>query len=155
MLWFRVLLSALVIFSFYRVVSAQESKDKDCAAGQEQKTDATNGVVKFLTFEGMRYPPLANTARIGGKVLVRVTLADDGAVTSASLISGHPLLAPEALTNVRKWRFKPGSGKEATVVYNFDLGKNEVCSGGRITTGFAFESPNLVTITTCAAMIEP
>ena len=154
MLRFRVLLSVVLFLFCCRLIPAQEPKDKDCAAGQEQKADATDGAVKFLTFEGMHYPPLAATARISGKVTLRVTLADDGAVASASVVSGHPMLVQEALSNVRKWRFKPASAKEATMVYDFQLGKN-ACPQGLRVSSFAFELPNLVTITTCAPMVNP
>jgi len=53
------------------------------------------------------YPPLAKTARIQGKVLLKVTIAKGGDVTSVKVLSGHPMLAPSAIQAVKKWQYKP------------------------------------------------
>ena len=53
------------------------------------------------------YPPLAKAARLQGKVLLKVTISKDGAVTSVSVVSGHPMLIPSALTAVSKRLYEP------------------------------------------------
>jgi protein TonB len=53
------------------------------------------------------YPPLAKAARLQGKVLLKVTISKDGAVTSVSVVSGHPMLIPSAVEAVKKWQYKP------------------------------------------------
>jgi TonB family protein len=42
-----------------------------------------------------------------GKVLLKVTISKDGAVTSVSVVSGHPMLIPSAVEAVKKWQYKP------------------------------------------------
>jgi len=53
------------------------------------------------------YPPLAKAARIQGKVLLKATISKEGDVTSVSVVSGHPMLAPSAIEAVKKWQYKP------------------------------------------------
>ena len=50
------------------------------------------------------YPRLAHMARIEGKVKVRFTVKG-GEVETTELQSGHPLLAPATITNIKSWRF--------------------------------------------------
>ncbi len=47
--------------------------------------------------EGFKYPELARSARVGGTVKFVVT---SGGI---QLLSGHPLLAPAAKSNLEKW----------------------------------------------------
>jgi TonB family protein len=58
------------------------------------------------------YPPLARQARIEGIVKVSFELAEDGTVSEVQAISGHPMLKPGAVENVRTWKFNPVSGKQ-------------------------------------------
>jgi TonB family protein len=52
-------------------------------------------------------PPLAKAAGIGGTVVVDVVIGATGKVTSVTLISGHPMLAPAFIEAVRKWEYAP------------------------------------------------
>lgn len=128
----------------------------DCAtsiqlpAEEKHKAGATAGEVTFLSFEEMKYPPLANTARIRGDVLVRAELDDDGRVVSASILAGHPMLVAAAVSNIKKWRFKPNPEKQVTMVYSFRLGER-VCPAN----DFSFEPPNRVIIKGCAYLVYP
>ncbi len=54
-----------------------------------------------------KYPVMASTANIQGKVLVEATISPEGKVSHVHLISGHPLLAQPALDAVRQWKFLP------------------------------------------------
>lgn len=53
------------------------------------------------------YPPDALDHHISGVVKMTVLIGADGHVQRVRLISGHPLLAPAAMTAVRRWVFKP------------------------------------------------
>ena len=53
------------------------------------------------------YPPIARAARAAGTVQVQVTISEEGRVTDAQVISGHPLLRDAALQAARQWLFKP------------------------------------------------
>ena len=74
------------------------------------------------------YPSDAEMARIQGKTVVRVTIDENGNVTEAKAISGHPLLVKAALTAAKQWKFQPFTqGVEAipvssTVQIDFWLG---------------------------------
>ena len=71
------------------------------------------------------YPPLARAARASGTVTVQVEVDEQGRVTSARAVSGHPLLRASAEAAARQARFTPTvlSGKPVKVTgvltYNF------------------------------------
>ena len=53
------------------------------------------------------YPPLARQARVQGTVILEATIAKDGSVRDARIVSGHPLLTEAAIAAVGQWRYKP------------------------------------------------
>jgi periplasmic protein TonB len=71
------------------------------------------------------YPPMARQIRLQGIVTVQVLIDESGKVLSASIVSGHPLLAPEAQKAAMQARFRPTtlSGQPVKVTgvitYNF------------------------------------
>src|SRR5690242_9242815 len=73
------------------------------------------------------YPPLAKAARVAGAVVVEVTVDEEGNVTAARAISGHPLLKSAAVTAARGWQFTPtklnGTPVKVigTITFNFQL----------------------------------
>lgn len=73
------------------------------------------------------YPAIAKAARASGTVTVQVTVDENGRVTSASAVSGHPLLRAPAEAAARQARFSPTilSGRPVQVsgmlTYNFVL----------------------------------
>jgi TonB family protein len=73
------------------------------------------------------YTELARRARIQGKVVLVVTVNEEGNVSDARVISGHPLLGETALIAVRQWKYSPTSfdGEPVpvitTVTVTFDL----------------------------------
>ncbi|HSA93824.1 MAG TPA: TonB family protein [Terriglobales bacterium] len=54
-----------------------------------------------------QYPELARIARIQGAVVVSMLIGTDGKVKETKLVTGHPTLAPAALSAVRNWRYRP------------------------------------------------
>lgn len=53
------------------------------------------------------YPAIAKSARVGGYVLVIVTVDEKGRVVEARAASGHPLLQQSAVQAARRARFEP------------------------------------------------
>lgn len=53
------------------------------------------------------YPPIAQSARVQGSVIIDATIGSDGRVTDARVRRGVPLLDQSALDAVRQWEFTP------------------------------------------------
>jgi TonB family protein len=74
------------------------------------------------------YPPIAQTAKVQGIVIIESVIATDGSVKQALVLRGQPLLDEAAIEAVRQWRFTPtllnGVPVEVvmTVTVNFTLG---------------------------------
>lgn len=52
------------------------------------------------------YPPIAKQVRAEGLVRVQITVSDQGVVTEAKAINGHPLLQLAAVTAVKKRKYR-------------------------------------------------
>ncbi len=53
------------------------------------------------------YPKIALAARIQGQVFLKAIIAKDGSIKELELVSGPPMLAPNAIQAVRQWRYRP------------------------------------------------
>jgi protein TonB len=53
------------------------------------------------------YPPIAQSARVQGVVIIEATIGPDGRVTNAKVLRGQPLLDQAALDAVKQWVFSP------------------------------------------------
>lgn len=53
------------------------------------------------------YPELARRIRVAGEVVIACTIAPDGRVADARVVSGPPLLDAAALAAVLRWRYRP------------------------------------------------
>jgi TonB family protein len=76
-----------------------------CAAclGVAALTDEPELVSANIPF----YPPLARQAHVYGTVKVEFTLPANGEEpTEVEAASGHPVLKPAAVENVKAWRFR-------------------------------------------------
>jgi protein TonB len=75
------------------------------------------------------YPPIAQSARVEGIVIVEVVISETGDVTSAKVLRSIPLLDAAAIDAVKKWRFEPArlNGEAIpivmTVTVNFQLNR--------------------------------
>lgn len=101
----------------------------------EQQTSNSNsksisgGVLngKAIELPQPPFPPAARAVRASGAVSVQVMVDEKGNVSSASAVSGHPLLRAAAVQAARNAKFKPTmlSGKPVKVTgvltYNFSL----------------------------------
>lgn len=97
-----------------------------------QRTPATDKLISGGVLNGKavnmplpEYPAIAKAASASGTVTVEVTVDEDGNVSSATAVSGHPLLRAAAVTAARQAKFAPTklSGQPVkftgTLVYNF------------------------------------
>jgi len=101
--------------------------------GPISKAEARNGqsgvllnaeAYQFVHFVPPIHSPLARQARIRGKVQLRLTVDPaTGAVVEASVVSGHKLLADNAINAAKQWRFAPGSisATPFNLTIDFDL----------------------------------
>jgi protein TonB len=62
---------------------------------------------KAVSLPRPSYPPLAKQIGVRGAVTVQVLIDESGKVISASAVSGHPLLIPEARKAALQARFQP------------------------------------------------
>jgi protein TonB len=53
------------------------------------------------------YPPIAQSARVQGVVIIEATIGADGRVKEAKVLRGQPLLDQAALDAVKQWTFTP------------------------------------------------
>jgi TonB family protein len=73
------------------------------------------------------YPELAKQARVQGRVVLVVTVDEEGSVAEIKVRNGHPLLYEAAVSAVRQWKYSPTllNGEPvpvvATVTVRFDL----------------------------------
>jgi TonB family protein len=80
--------------------------------------DDSRKVIKQVT---PVYSEIARRANLTGTVKVEVTIAPNGAVKSAKLVGGHPLLADSALEAVKNWKYEAAPTESVTiVVFNFN-----------------------------------
>jgi protein TonB len=74
-----------------------------------------------------KYPPLAKSARVQGRVEFTATISKDGTIENLQLVRGHPLLVNAAKEAVLQWRYRPtllnGQPVEVVtdIVVNFTL----------------------------------
>jgi TonB family protein len=77
---------------------------------------------QFSHFFLPKYPPLAQAARIYGKVELQLTVdPSTGEVHDVSAVSGHPLLKPAAIDAARQWRFASNSIESGNVNVTLDF----------------------------------
>ena len=53
------------------------------------------------------YPPIAQSARVSGVVILEALIAEDGSVRDVKVLRSVPLLDASAIEAVRQWRFTP------------------------------------------------
>ncbi len=76
---------------------------------QPQRVRISQGVTKGLLIhkEEPVYPTLARSARVQGEVVLSAVIDVNGQIQNLSLVSGHPMLVPNAIAAVKQWRYKP------------------------------------------------
>jgi hypothetical protein len=92
------------------------------------------------------YPPLARQARVHGIVKVSFTLpANSAEPTGVEAVSGHPILKPAAVENVKSWRFRNiyAVPRRYETTFHYTLSESE----GRHVTFESFKVVDIVTPT--------
>jgi protein TonB len=74
-----------------------------------QRVRISQGVTRGLLIHRVEptYPPLARAARVQGEVVLSAIINTSGEITNLQLVSGHPMLVPDAIAAVKQWRYKP------------------------------------------------
>ena len=75
--------------------------------------------LRVLDMPRVEYLQIAQSARVQGTVVVKLSIAANGTVTSATPITGPPLVTESALNNARAWKFAATHQRETIVVYEF------------------------------------
>jgi hypothetical protein len=118
----------------------------------QQEPTVDDADIHVTHFEEATFPLLARQTNLSGAVVVRASLNDSGGVVSATAISGHKLLIPVCLGNIKLWRFKPNAAKVAIVIYRFDFFEQFCAKGAK--QKFVFSPPNIATVTGCPVPVE-
>lgn len=85
---------------------------------------------KAINLPQPEYPAIARQAGASGSVTVEITIDEDGNVSAAHAVAGHPLLQAAAVAAARQAKFAPTKleGKpvkiQGAVVYNFAVTSN-------------------------------
>lgn len=76
------------------------------AAGVKRisQSEAMEAVVSKVAPE---YPQMARQLKLTGTVEVEIVVGENGAVESATPVSGNPVLTKPAADALKKWKFKP------------------------------------------------
>ena len=106
-----------------------------------------------LHIEVPRYVSLARLTAISGDVSLNIDIDEAGTVTEVQILSGHPLLAEEAIQNVKQWVFKPGNPGNLKVDYEFRL--VDTADGAKPTSSVVFDLPNRVRLTEPRPIPQP
>ena len=107
-------------------VSSSDNPQPETKTSNEIKT-ISGGVLngKAISLPKPAYPPIAKAAKASGTVVVQVTVDENGNVTSARAVAGHPLLQAAAVAAAHGAKFSPTklSGQPVKVTgiiqYNF------------------------------------
>jgi outer membrane biosynthesis protein TonB len=71
-------------------------------------------------FECPKYPPKAQSMHLQGIVKLRLT-TDGHRITHIEVLTSHPVLAEEAIKNVRSWSFADHTVTTFIATYNYTL----------------------------------
>jgi TonB family protein len=93
------------------------------AATEQIRVGGNAQAEKLIDKINPTYPPLARQARIQGVVRFNAVIGRDGTITNLTLVSGHPLLVPNAAEAVRQWRYQPTllNGQPVDVLTQIDV----------------------------------
>ncbi|SRR6266567_1107953 len=86
-----------------------------------QARDENSSDRKVITRVEPEYPDALKRLYIGGVVRVEVVVAPNGAVKSAKLLGGSPILGQSTMKALKQWKYAPASTDETlTVKLEFD-----------------------------------
>jgi TonB family protein len=106
--------------SFFRLRSHTLATVTACTApGPPRATPWPSDEAPALVMPRLEYPQIAQTARVDGTVVIKVSIAGNGKVAAATPLAGPPLLASAALNNAKTWTFASTLTRETVIVYEF------------------------------------
>jgi TonB family protein len=97
--------------------------EAEAAAGRQIALSGAQQMGRLISRVDPVYPAQAQAARISGTVRFNAIIGTDGRIRNLALVSGHPLLVPEAQTAVRQWVYEPTllNGEPVEVVTTIDV----------------------------------
>jgi hypothetical protein len=94
------------------------------ASGQTAPSAAIPNLPRLLEAALPRYPAIAETAHLTGKVVVQVTV-EGGRVVKTDVKSGNRYLESPTVLNLKTWRFAAEVNKTFTVTYTYEISGEE------------------------------
>lgn len=73
----------------------------------ERQVDGEQQQARLLRQPPPVYPPLAQQARVKGRVRFYTVIGEDGKVAYLEVVEGHPLLIAAAMVAVKQWEYQP------------------------------------------------
>ena len=105
--WCRLLLTpGVLLMALLLSVMPLASQTHDHSAAER----------KVITRVEPDYPETLKRLYVGGVVRVEVVVTPNGAVESAKLLGGNPILGQSAMKAVKQWRYAPAGAKEILAV---------------------------------------
>jgi TonB family protein len=134
------------------VLNQEQSTNSQIAAPRREPIRVGGNVQesKLIYRVEPTYPEVAKAARIVGKVVLTVTVNEEGQVYDIQVRSGHPLLKDAAVSAVKQWRYSPTllNGEPvsviATVTVIYDMRDGGSPSTTGVTTGVVPPPPRPV-----------
>ncbi len=127
------------------ILSGDPSDNADKSASQKTPGKGDDQVVKSELIRRVEpaYPELARRVGVEGKVVLGITVDEEGNVPDARVASGHPFLHEAAVAAVRQWKYSPTllNGKAVpvratvTVVFALKNDSTKTASGSGIGPG--------------------
>ena len=119
------LMSLRALFALIAMFVSPLTWSKCTAAQNTNRSESSSSQVVLAKLFAPRYPQMARIARVTGEVEIRVEVRRDGSASSASVLSGHPLLRAAALESTNGSIFdctRCGQDEnELSVTYAFNL----------------------------------
>ena len=123
-----ILLTAILLISvalWPQTPSGGSPATDEKSAGQTPAVLPDSTRLEVLKSFKAPYPLKAQEEGIQGRVVVKVTISQQGDVVGADVVSGDPILAESAVNTVKKWKFKPyvrnGKAVQAVMQLPFDF----------------------------------
>jgi TonB family protein len=106
---------------------------------------------------GLRYPRAAQLARLEGVTVVECEIDQNGAVSKATVKSGHPALGKAAATAAKGWHFRRSKDAtdELTLRLTFEFRLVGSCKTQCCNESFLLQYPDHVVVTAELPGIQP
>ena len=106
----RLILAAVTVIAMIALGGSKESAVRGAgmadAAGERQVVTRVEPV----------YPAALRQSKFGEVVRVEVLVAPDGAVKSAKVLGGSPVLAESSLQAIQQWKYAPAENEQKLLV---------------------------------------